>query len=147
MRAYRLDEREFSPGDLMPYRGDCAHMLSNVEKAVEAALRAHATQSEDMRCRAQYFYLDEAYARRVAELSKQYGSGPPRRFYEVEISEADFLHRGDLNHYSAAKDAYVKGAPLHEHVAGYWSGSPAEGCWTSPRFEILAVQAVVVRKL
>ncbi len=140
MRAFRIDEREFSEGDLILYRGDCEQMLSADERVVEAAIRSYAPNSADIRRHAQYFYRDEDVAKRLAKLDR-------RNLYEVEIADCKILHQGDLNHYSAAKDAVGTGLPLDPYIAGYWSGLPAGPPNTGPRFELLAVEALVVRKL
>jgi hypothetical protein len=61
----------------------------------------------------------------------------------VTVDIEDFVHMGDLNHYSTATDTATSSISAFDFaIKQYWAGMSSR-----PRIEILAKKATVVRKL
>ena len=136
MLVYRYDNQDYQDGEVIFSRGDHADGLTEIEREVEARLRAASAEGEPIRRDSLYTWQDEDFARLAGSFKRA------RFLYELEVNDADIRHVGDLDHYSAAKDAAKLGQPYARHLEAYWTQRTG-----ARRVEILAASARVVRKL
>jgi hypothetical protein len=134
--AYRYDSQEHAHGQIVKQTVDHIDRLTPTQREAELLVRAGKEDGTSIRGKSVYSYRD----RKFAEFGWSRKKG--MHLYEVEIDDADIVHKADLAAYTAVEDAHVNGQPTAEHVARYWTGA-AEG----RRLEILAIQVRVVRKL
>lgn len=139
--VYRYDDQQFADGHEMTSRGDHYDSLTSMEKRVETLLRKVRENGDRLRRTSLYSWEDKALAEKLWPWSRK------KYLYTLEIIEPDIVHSGDVNHYTAAKNAIAIGADPTRHLALYWSGVDAEGEWTRPRRELLATKAKVVSRL
>ena len=136
MRVYRYDNQDFREGEMIVSRGDHADGLTDIEREVEVGLRSASSEAESIRRDSLYTWKDEDFARLAG------GHKRSRFLYELEVKDADIRHVGDLDHYSAAKDAAKSGHPFAKHLEASWTQLTG-----ARRVEILVASALVVRKL
>jgi hypothetical protein len=139
MRAYHYTNYIHQPGDIITAGRDSLTTFSGSKKAFEEALREGHTHGHAIRSEALYVWEDSDFIPRI------WPAVPAKYFYEVEIEEADILHRSNLNHYNDGLDAAKKGEPLDDIVAAYWSNARSSDA--KPRIEILVTKARVIRLL
>ena len=88
-----------------------------------------------------YTWEDEVIAKRLWKNSGK------RYLYELEVEDASIRHMGDLDLYSAAKDAVKGGKSPDSAIRGYCNGENAPPELGGPRREILVGEGRVMRKI
>jgi hypothetical protein len=134
--GYRYDTEDRADEEIVRQTSDHVDRLTDARCGAERLIRAAREDGESIRANSVYSYLDRDFA----EFAWRYRKGT--HLYEVEIDDADVVHKADLDSYTAVEEAHGKGEATAEHVARYWAGA-TEG----RRVEILATQVRVVRKL
>lgn len=136
MLVYRYDNQDYGDGEVIVSRGDHADGLTAIEREVEVGLRSASAEAASIRRDSLYTWKDEDFARLAGGYKRS------RFLYELDVQDADIRHVGDLDHYSAAKDAAKLGQPYARHLEAYWTQRTG-----ARRVEILVASACVVRKL
>jgi hypothetical protein len=103
------------PGDIITAGRDSLITFKGPKKIFEEALRAGHVDGPEIRAEAFYVWESPDFVPSIWEHI------PYRYYYEVEIDEADIIHRSNLNHYNDGIDAAKKGLPLDKYVQDYWS--------------------------
>lgn len=136
VKAYRHDSREFYEGDEMPPAGDHISNLKGDQLQAEEAIRFGKPDGTNIRADYLYVYLDG----RMAEFD--WDRKPDRHLYEVEISEDDIVHTGDLQHFAEVVAAIRKKEATDDAVKRYWT--PAK---EGRNLEVIAKKAIVIQRL
>lgn len=138
--VYRYSNCEHSIGDTITPKGDSFDTLTDEQKIVEKKLRGTLPGGVNMRSSAIFTWADKTLANRLWPLSKK------KYLYELEIADEDIVLTGDLNHYSDAVDAVKKGADPDAAIKRYCDHEGGLPHHTSPRIEILATKAKILKK-
>lgn len=137
--GYHYSNMKYEVGDLIsPY--DNMLGLHSSFHAVEDLIRSAHPNGTGIRSKAVYLWDDEARARQQWAAAGRAGKAK-KYLYTVEYEYADLLHKGDLNHYTDAReliDAGARGAA----AASYWTGELHKE--ESPRVELMVQSATVV---
>lgn len=137
--GYHYSDTRYEVGDVIPPY-DNMPRLDKSSHAVEDLIRSAHPDGTRFRSKAVYLWDDYERAKQLwatagrARKARKY-------FYTVEYDDVDLLHKGDLNHYTDARefeDAGARGAA----AASYWAGELHEK--EPPRVELLVRSATVV---
>lgn len=131
-RKYKIDD-VIPPYDNMP--GLHVSLL-----AVEDLIRSAHPDGTGIRSKSVYLWNDEGMARQIWNVAGRAGKAK-KYLYKVEYEDADLLHKGDLNHYTDARDIADAGA-RSTAAASYWAGEMHKE--EPPRVELLVRCATVV---
>ncbi|MES0150229.1 hypothetical protein NKJ95_23745 [Mesorhizobium sp. M0012] len=142
--GYHYSNEDYEDGRTVVSTRDNMDGLTELEKPVEAFLRAAHEQGEALRKGALYLWEDEQVAKRTWE-TRGKSSRSRKYLYTMEYDENDVIHVGDLEHYSALKDLATAGKPLDDAAAeDYWKGTPRND---KPMVEMLVKKATVKSRL
>ena len=135
--VYRHDHREFEEGEKMESPGDHRDRLPPDHKDAEDAVRGAQREGELIRSRSLYTYdsleMSEADCRLKAG----------RHLYQLEVGEADIIHRGDLMIFAEVIKAIRVEADTETSAKRYWIPVVGPGRY----IEILVRKATVRRRL
>jgi hypothetical protein len=131
--------RIHKPDDIITAGRDSLTTFKGPKKVFEEALRAGHAGGPKIRAEALYAWESPDFVPPI------WAKIPYKYYYEVEIDEADILHRSNLNHYNDGNDAANSSQPLDKIVQDYWSNAPS--CDPKSRIEILANKAKVIALL
>ncbi|MCG6118864.1 MAG: hypothetical protein MEQ07_11845 [Aquimonas sp.] len=136
--GYHYSDAKYEVGDVIsPY--DNMPGLHPGLHAVEDFIRSAHPDGPRIRSKAVYLWDDEGRARQQWAAAGRAGKAK-KYLYTVEYEDADLLHKGDLNHYTDArefKDAGARGAA----AASYWAGKLHKA--EPPRVELMVRSATV----
>lgn len=139
--VYRYDNECYKDGEITRPRGDFFSTLTDSEKQVELAIRSTLPDGANIRSTSVCTWANENLAKRLWPRSRK------KYLYELEIDDFNIRHIGDLNWYSAAKDAVNSGELPKDAVDKYCSGENAGPPYTEPRIEVLVSEAKVRKRL
>src|SRR5262249_7170674 len=98
-KVYRYDEEDYPEGETITSRGDHFVRLTPAQQRVETAIRKTLENGEEIRIKSLYTWENREVAERLWKHKKE------THLFELEIDDADVVHRGDLDFFSAAVDA------------------------------------------
>lgn len=133
MITYRIDNREFIKGGIIPPQKRYQHELDDGKKLVEEILETN--RPKDKPKRNEILMLFEKCEDAKRHWIKQIGS----RFYKTTISEDDLLHKGD---YNKVEEIFKNRDDLviaNKIAVDYWNGMMS----VKPIIEIFVHQASV----
>ncbi|PBC21280.1 hypothetical protein CK226_20825 [Mesorhizobium sp. WSM4311] len=141
--GYHYSNEDYEDGRIVVSGRDNMDGLTEIEKKAELFLRAAHEEGEALRKGALYLWQDLRVAKYLWEFRGK-TSDPRKYLYTMKYDEVDFIHAGDLRHYTVLKDAVKEGKPLEDATAArYWDGPPAE----APQMEILVTKATVKSRI
>lgn len=137
MRFFRVDKRDFSPGDIIKTAQEYYDKFSQIARAVEDALESHRPLQKAQRTTCVFVFADEKCAR------KHWSKMENGKLYAVELDECQILHRGDMALMDEMKVHLEAGKDVSELARKYWAGEFSE----NPEIEVLAPNVAVLETL
>lgn len=138
--GYHYSDKLWKVGDVIPGYDNLAGLHPSLHTA-EQVVRSARTNGTAIRSSAVYVWDSEDRARQQWAAAGRVGKAK-KYLYRVEYADANLLHKGDLNHYTAALDAKANLEKAREAADLYWSGQPHAK--EAPRIEVLVRKAVVI---
>ena len=135
-RTFKYVDGDCAPGQLIEAKEDHIGELSPAKQRAERAIREGDPRGS-LRASAIYVFEDRAVAEALLHHT------PGQHLYEMEVDDADILHRADLRIYDEIVDALARGRPTQALVKEFWSGTERP----HPRIELAVSKARVVRKM
>jgi hypothetical protein len=140
--GYHYSDKLWEIGDVIPGYDNMPGLDPSVHAAEQIVRDAHE-KGTAIRSNAVYVWDTEERARQQwasagkVKKAKKY-------LYKVEYDSDDFLHKGDLDHYSVAISTKVRAEDAKAAAERYWSGEPHTA--QPPRTEVLVREAVVLER-
>ena len=137
--GYHYSNMKYKDGETIPPYDNMPGLHSSLH-AVEGLIRSAHPNGTSIRSKTVYLWDDEARARQQWDAAGRAGKAK-KYLYTVEYEDADLLHKGDLNHYTDARDFADAGA-RSAAAASYWTGELHME--EPPRVELMVRSATVV---
>ena len=134
---YRVDRRDFEPGDDIPRPGD--HLLRMNNTLVEAETLLRSTSPQMAEKRANGLYAFEKYS--VACIN--YLGTKDARLYEIEVKPEDVLHKADMKIVNDIAASANDVAQQNHLVNAYLNGETRNSDWV----EVIVYKATARREL
>lgn len=137
--GYHYSNMKYEVGEIIPPYDNMLGLHSNFH-AAEDLIRSAYPNGARIRSEAVYLWDDEARARQQWFAAGRAGKAK-KYLYTVEYEDADLLHKGDLNHYTDAREFADAGA-RNAAAASYWTGELHME--EPPRVELMVRSATVI---
>jgi hypothetical protein len=138
-KAYRYDAEDYPKEKIIFSRGDHFDGLIPIEQQAETLIRQGRENGEQIRAKSLYAWERLDVAERLWRLKN---GKPPLYLFELEIEDNDFVHRADLDAFTAVTTAIESKKSPDAAIRDYW-----DGVCRSDRIEVLVRKAKVLRRL
>jgi hypothetical protein len=133
MDGYRVDRRDFNPGERIDYTGVYFKNLTNTGKIVEDVLELYRPDGKPKRDTMLHVFEDLGPARKFWSKMKD------GNLYKVQVDNAFVRHRGDMQLTEKVKHLVEQESEPKSAAMAYWNGEQTE----NPENELLVEYAVV----
>lgn len=118
MRYFRVDKRDFTPGDKIQSAQDYYEKFPPMPKAVEDALEICRPPYKVQRTSCVFVFEEEKCAK------KHWSKMSNGKLYSAQLDDDLILHRGDMALMDAMKEMVESGNDISELALKYWAGYP-----------------------